>query len=83
MNIENEYVPYIPLQGAAKVSIIMIGQQAIVDAYLCLIHLTAGILVGKVLKSPNKLLEFLYNHLRYLYKNSFFIVQIISRNLVD
>ncbi|KAJ1387980.1 putative transmembrane protein [Sesbania bispinosa] len=31
--------------GAAKVSIIMIGQQAIVDAYLCLIHLTAGILV--------------------------------------
>ncbi|KEH30698.1 putative transcription factor C2H2 family [Medicago truncatula] len=31
--------------GAAKVSIIMIGQQAIVDAYLCLVHLTAGILV--------------------------------------
>ncbi|TKY66835.1 Transmembrane E3 ubiquitin-protein ligase 1 [Spatholobus suberectus] len=31
--------------GAAKVSILMIGQQAIVDAYLCLIHLTAGILV--------------------------------------
>lgn len=35
------------LQGAAKVSIIMIGQQAIMDAYLCLLHLTAGILVGK------------------------------------
>lgn len=34
-------------QGAAKVSILMIGQQAIMDAYLCLIHLTAGILVGK------------------------------------
>ncbi|RZS15631.1 hypothetical protein BHM03_00047492, partial [Ensete ventricosum] len=33
--------------GAAKVSIIMIGQQAIMDAYLCLLHLTAGILVGK------------------------------------
>ncbi|KAK7342326.1 hypothetical protein VNO80_25274 [Phaseolus coccineus] len=31
--------------GAAKVSILTIGQQAIVDAYLCLIHLTAGILV--------------------------------------
>lgn len=34
-------------QGAAKVSILMIGQQAIMDAYLCLLHLTAGILVGK------------------------------------
>lgn len=31
--------------GAAKVSILTIGQQAIMDAYLCLIHLTAGILV--------------------------------------
>lgn len=35
-------------QGASKVSIITIGQQAIIDAYLCLIHLTAGILVGKI-----------------------------------
>lgn len=26
----------------------MIGQQAIMDAYLCLLHLTAGILVGKI-----------------------------------
>ena len=34
-------------QGAAKVSILMIGQHAIMDAYLCLLHLTAGILVGK------------------------------------
>ena len=34
-------------QGAAKVSVLMIGQQAIMDAYLCLLHLTAGILVGK------------------------------------
>ncbi|XP_044501712.1 transmembrane E3 ubiquitin-protein ligase FLY2-like isoform X2 [Mangifera indica] len=31
--------------GAAKVSILMVGQQAIMDAYLCLSHLTAGILV--------------------------------------
>ncbi|KAG9439249.1 hypothetical protein H6P81_019414 [Aristolochia fimbriata] len=31
--------------GAAKVSILMIGQQAIMDAYLCLLHLTVGILV--------------------------------------
>ncbi|XP_074568516.1 transmembrane E3 ubiquitin-protein ligase FLY1-like isoform X3 [Curcuma longa] len=31
--------------GAAKVSILMIGQQAIMDAYLCLLNLTAGILV--------------------------------------
>ncbi|KAH0915554.1 hypothetical protein HID58_030000 [Brassica napus] len=31
--------------GAAKVSIVMIGHQAIMDAYLCLLHLTAGILV--------------------------------------
>jgi hypothetical protein len=34
------------VQGAAKVSLLMIGQQAIMDAYLCLLHLTAGILVG-------------------------------------
>ncbi|KAH0866758.1 hypothetical protein HID58_073780 [Brassica napus] len=33
--------------GAAKVSIVMIGQQAIMDSYLCLLHLTAGILVDK------------------------------------
>lgn len=33
-------------KGAAKVSIIMIGQQAVMDAYLCLLNLTAGILVG-------------------------------------
>ncbi|CAK9257138.1 unnamed protein product [Sphagnum jensenii] len=31
--------------GAMKVSLLMIGQQAIMDAYLCLLHLTAGILV--------------------------------------
>jgi predicted membrane-bound mannosyltransferase len=33
--------------GAAKVSLLMVGQQAIMDAYLCLLHLTAGILVGQ------------------------------------
>lgn len=33
------------LQGAAKVSLLMVGQQAIMDAYLCLLHLTAGIVV--------------------------------------
>lgn len=43
----NKYNSDIPFQGAAKVSILMIGQQAIMDAYLCLLHLTAGILVGK------------------------------------
>lgn len=61
MNIKNEYDSDTPLQGAAKVSIIMIGQQAIVDAYLCLVHLTAGILVGKF---QNKCLRFSYYHLK-------------------
>ncbi|XP_074361156.1 transmembrane E3 ubiquitin-protein ligase FLY2-like [Apium graveolens] len=32
--------------GAVKVSSFTIGQQAIMDAYLCLLHLTAGITVG-------------------------------------
>ncbi|KAH6796540.1 RING/U-box superfamily protein [Perilla frutescens var. hirtella] len=31
--------------GAAKVSLLMIGHQTIMDAYLCLLYLTAGILV--------------------------------------
>uniref|UniRef100_A0A0E0LL05 RING-type E3 ubiquitin transferase n=1 Tax=Oryza punctata TaxID=4537 RepID=A0A0E0LL05_ORYPU len=47
LNVEvyyNKAVNY-TLMGAAKVSILMIGQQAIMDAYLCLLHLTAGILV--------------------------------------
>lgn len=47
MITENKYDSEIHLQGAAKVSILMIGQQAIMDAYLCLLHLIAGILVGK------------------------------------
>ena len=49
-------------QGAAKVSTIMIGQQAIMDAYLCLLHLTAGILVGKCLVSLFLLL-LLFHHM--------------------
>jgi len=31
--------------SAAKVSLLTIGQQAVLDAYLCLLHLTAGIFV--------------------------------------
>ncbi|KAK9829544.1 hypothetical protein WJX72_006402 [[Myrmecia] bisecta] len=31
--------------GTAKVSLLSIGQQAIMDAYLCLLHLTTGIMV--------------------------------------
>lgn len=53
-------------QGAAKVSILMIGQQAIMDAYLCLVHLTAGILVGKTsnLSSSNSVLTAWCFHVR-------------------
>lgn len=29
---------------------LMVGQQAIMDAYLCLLHLTAGIVVGECLR---------------------------------
>lgn len=52
----NNYNSDMPFQGAAKVSKLMIGQQAIMDAYLCLLHLTAGILVGKFFKSMLALL---------------------------
>ncbi|KAL7086911.1 hypothetical protein ACP275_13G032200 [Erythranthe tilingii] len=31
--------------GTAKVSLLMVGHQAIIDTYICLLHLTAGILV--------------------------------------
>jgi len=34
--------------AAAKISLLTIGQQAILDSYLCLIHLTAGIIADKV-----------------------------------
>lgn len=46
MIAESELLVVWMVQGAAKVSLMMIGQQAIMDAYLCLLHLTAGILVG-------------------------------------
>lgn len=58
-------------QGAAKVSILMIGQQAIMDAYLCLIHLTAGILVGKnsdLSSSTHLLFVSISRILAYLFK---------------
>jgi hypothetical protein len=35
-------------QGAVKVSLLTVGSQAMMDSYLCLIHLTAGIVVGKL-----------------------------------
>jgi len=28
--------------SASKVSLLMLGQQAVIDAYLCLLHLTTG-----------------------------------------
>lgn len=34
--------------SAAKVSLVTIGQQAIIDSYLCLIHLTAGIIIQSI-----------------------------------
>ncbi len=34
------------LQMAMKLSIVSIGYQAILDAYMCLVHLTAGIVRG-------------------------------------
>jgi hypothetical protein len=34
------------LQAVAKVSLLTIGAQAVMDSYLCLIHLTAGIVIG-------------------------------------
>ncbi|KAL0362309.1 UNVERIFIED_CONTAM: Transmembrane E3 ubiquitin-protein ligase FLY2, partial [Sesamum calycinum] len=38
-------VTFVSFTRAAKVSLLMIGHQAIMDAYFCLLHLTAGILV--------------------------------------
>lgn len=37
--------------GAAKISLISIGQQAIIDSYLCLVHLTAGIVAQSIFMS--------------------------------
>ena len=61
------------LQGAAKVSILMIGQQAIMDAYLCLLHLTAGILVGESYDLNNL---FFFSGCVSLLLLSFFIVKL-------
>jgi len=35
-------------QAVAKVSLLTIGAQAVLDSYLCLIHLTAGIVIGNL-----------------------------------
>ncbi len=32
--------------GASKISLLTVGAQAVLDVYLCLIHLVAGILIG-------------------------------------
>lgn len=32
--------------GASKMSLLTVGSQAVLDVYLCLIHLVAGILIG-------------------------------------
>lgn len=40
-------IGYSTMQSAAKVSLLTIGMQAIIDSYLSLIHLTAGIIVGE------------------------------------
>jgi hypothetical protein len=34
--------------GVAKLSLMMVGQQAIMDAYLCLLHLTVGIVMEQL-----------------------------------
>eukprot|EP01112_Ceratiomyxa_fruticulosa_P013291 TRINITY_DN3734_c0_g3_i1.p1 TRINITY_DN3734_c0_g3~~TRINITY_DN3734_c0_g3_i1.p1 ORF type:complete len:545 (+),score=49.15 TRINITY_DN3734_c0_g3_i1:304-1938(+) len=36
------------LAGASKVSLLTVGAQAIMDSYLCLIHLTAGIVIDSM-----------------------------------
>uniref|UniRef100_M8BXP1 RING-type E3 ubiquitin transferase n=1 Tax=Aegilops tauschii TaxID=37682 RepID=M8BXP1_AEGTA len=71
--------------GAAKVSIIMIGQQAIMDAYLCLLHLTAGILVDGILLGGILLMYELHNFLRPLLflMYSFWIPQIVTNVIRD
>lgn len=46
MIMESEYDPEIPLQEAAEVSIVKIGQQVIMATHLYLLHLTGGMLVG-------------------------------------
>ncbi|KAL2594153.1 hypothetical protein AAZV13_12G171900 [Glycine max] len=71
--------------GAAKVSILMIGQQAIMDAYLCLLHLTAGILVDGILLGGILLMYEFHYYLRpiLLLMYSFWIPQIITNVIRD
>ncbi|CAI0385468.1 unnamed protein product [Linum tenue] len=71
--------------GAAKVSILMIGQQAIMDAYLCLLHLTAGILVDGILLGGILLMYEFHNFLRplLLLMYSFWIPQIVTNVIRD
>ncbi|BFG25242.1 hypothetical protein CerSpe_115160 [Prunus speciosa] len=71
--------------GAAKVSILMIGQQAIMDAYLCLLHLTAGILVDGILLGGILFMYEFHNFLRpiLLLMYSFWIPQIITNVIRD
>ncbi|GAB4859574.1 Transmembrane E3 ubiquitin-protein ligase fly2 [Ancistrocladus abbreviatus] len=71
--------------GAAKVSILMIGQQAIMDAYLCLLHLTAGILVDGILLGGILVMYEFHNFLRpiLLLMYSFWIPQIITNIVRD
>ncbi|XP_020229382.1 transmembrane E3 ubiquitin-protein ligase FLY1 isoform X2 [Cajanus cajan] len=71
--------------GAAKVSILMIGQQAIMDAYLCLLHLTAGILVDGILLGGILFMYEFHNYLRpiLLLIYSFWIPQIITNVIRD
>eukprot|EP00252_Welwitschia_mirabilis_P010130 TRINITY_DN23267_c0_g1_i3.p1 TRINITY_DN23267_c0_g1~~TRINITY_DN23267_c0_g1_i3.p1 ORF type:complete len:432 (+),score=75.22 TRINITY_DN23267_c0_g1_i3:174-1298(+) len=71
--------------GAAKVSLLMIGQQAIMDAYLCLLHLTAGILVDGVLLGGIIIMYELHAFLRLILflLYSFWIPQIIMNVVHD
>ncbi|CAN6454400.1 unnamed protein product [Victoria cruziana] len=71
--------------GAAKISILMIGQQAIMDAYLCLLHLTAGILVDGILLGGIVIMYELHNFLRpiLLILYSFWVPQIVTNVIKD
>lgn len=46
--------------AAARVSLLMLGQQALVDAYLCLLHLTLGILYEPLFNSFATIAFFLF-----------------------
>ena len=49
--------------AAAKVSLLMLGQQAILDALLCLAHLTAGVAISYLLSSEAYMLSGCSTHL--------------------